>query len=235
MQALRAQGMGIKPIMRELHLAKETVRRFYRAASVDELLAKARDHRPSILDDFKPCLHQRWNEGCTNVWQLFSEIRGQGYRGGYGTVRDYLQPFRVLAAAPPAAPAPPKVRDVTSWLLRDPDSLDDDENLKLKQARERCPHLDALAGHVTDFAKILTGRHGEQLDAWITAAEASDLPDLHSFTRGLKRDHDAVLNGLTLPWSSGAVEGNVNRLKMIKRQMYGRAGFALLRKRVLLC
>jgi transposase len=234
-QALRAQGKGIKPIMRELGLAKETVRRFYRAASVDELLAKARDRRPSILDDFKPHLHRRWNEGWTNVWQLHAEIRGQGYRGGYGTVRDYLQPFRALAAAPPATPAPPKVRDVTSWMLRDPDSLDDDQKLQLKQARDHCPHLDALAGHVTEFAKILTGRHGERLDAWIAAADADDLPDLHSFTHGLSSDYDAVLNGLTLPWSSGAVEGNVNRIKMIKRQMYGRAGFALLRKRVLLC
>ena len=89
----------------------------------------------------------------------------------------------------------------------------------------RCPHLDALAGHVTEFAKILTARHGDRLDAWIAAAEADDQPDLHSFTTGLKQDHAAVLNGLTLPHSSGAVEGNVNRIKMIKRQMYGRAGF----------
>ena len=221
--------------MRELHLAKETVRRFYRAASVDELLAKTRDRRPSILDDHKPYLHQRWNEGCTNVWQLHAEIRGQGYRGGYGTVRDYLQPFRALAAAPPATPAPPKVRDVTSWLLRDPDSLDEDEKLTLKQIQERCPHLDALAGHVTEFAKILTGRHGERLDVWIAAVDAGDQPDLRSFTNGLRHDYDAVLNRLTLPWSSGAVEGNVNRIKMIKRQMYGRAGFnLLLRKRVIL-
>jgi hypothetical protein len=84
------------------------------------LVAKARDRRPSILDDFKPYLHQRWNEGCTNVWQLHAEIRGQGYRGGYGTVRDYLQPFRALAAAPPATPAPPKVRTTHSgtWKRR---------------------------------------------------------------------------------------------------------------------
>jgi transposase len=234
-QALRAQGKGIKPIMRDLGLAKETVRRFYRAASADELLAKTRDRRPSILDDFKPYLHQRWNQGCTNVWQLHAEIRGRGYRGGYGTVRDYLQPFRALAAAPPATPVPPKVRDVTSWMLRDPDSLDEDQKLQLAQIQERCPHLDALAGHVTEFAKILTGRHGERLEAWIAAVDADDQPDLHSFTHGIRRDYDAVLNGLTLPWSSGAVEGNVNRLKMLKRQMYGRAGFDLLCKRVLLC
>ena len=122
---------------------------------------------------------------------------------------------------------------MTSWILRDPATLNDEEQVKLNQVRARCPHLDALADHVTEFAKILTGRHGDRLDAWI-AADADDQPELHSFTTGLKQDHAAVLNGLTLPHSSGPVEGNVNRIKMIKRQMYGRASFDLLRKRVIL-
>jgi len=233
-QALRAQGKGIKPIMRQTGLAKETVRRFYRAATVGELLAKVKDGRPSVLDDYKPYLHQRWNEGCTNVRQLHAELTERGYKGGYGTIRDYVLPFRQAGAAPPAAPGPPKARDVASWILTDPGHLDDDKKARLAQARERCPQLDALAGHVTEFAKILTGLHGDRLDDWITAVEADDQPDLHSFANGIKRDHDAVLNGLTMPWSSGVVEGNVNRLKMIKRQMYGRAAFPLLRKRVLL-
>jgi hypothetical protein len=93
--------------------------------------------------------------------------------------------------------------------------------------------VDALARHVTAFAKILTGWHGDRLDDWTAAVEADDQPDLHSFTHGIKRDYDAVKNGLTLQWSSGAVEGNVNRLKVLKRQMYGHAGFDLLRHRVL--
>ena len=233
-QALRAQGKGIKPIMRETGLAKETVRRFCRAATVDELLAKAKDGRPSLLDDHKPYLHQRWNQGCTNVRQLHAELTERGYKGGYGTIRDYVLPFRQAGAAPPAVPGPPKARDLARWILTDPENMDDDEKAKLAQARERCLHLDALAGHVTEFAKILTGLHGDRLDEWITAVEADDQPDLHSFANGIKRDYDAVKNGLTLPWNSGVVEGNVNRLKMIKRQMYGRATFPLLRKRVLL-
>ena len=142
-QALRAQGKGIKPIMRQTGLAKETVRRFYRAATVDELLAKVRDGRPSLLDDYKPYLHQRWNEGCTNVRQLHAELKERGYKGGYGTIRDYVLPFRQAGAAPPAVPGPPKARDLASWILTDPDNLDDDEKAKLAQARERCPHLDA--------------------------------------------------------------------------------------------
>jgi transposase len=233
-QALRAAGKGIMPIMAELGLARGTVRRFARAASAEDLLAKARGRRPSVLDDFKPYLHQRWNAGCTNMLQLHAEIKQAGYGGSYYTVRNYLQPFRATGTAPPPVPAPPKARHVASWILRDPATLDQDEQAKLQDVRARCPHLDALAGHVTEFAKILTGRHGGRLDAWIATVDADDQPDLHSFTTGLKQDHAAVLNGLTLPHSSGAVEGNVNRIKMIKRQMYGRASLDLLRKRVIL-
>jgi transposase len=233
-QSLKAQGKGIKPIKRETGLAKETVRRFYYAETVDELLAKVKDGRPSILDEHKPYLHQRWNEGCANVIQLHAELKERGYKGSYGTIRDYVLPFREAGAAPPAVPGPPKARDLARWITTDPDNLDDDEKAKLAGAREHCPHLDAIAGHVTEFAKILTGLHGDRLDDWIAAVEADDQPDLHSFVRGIKRDYDAVLNGLTMTWSSGVVEGNVNRLKMLKRQTYGRAASPLLRKRVLL-
>jgi len=233
-QGLKAQGKGIKPIRRETGLAKGTVRRFYYAETVDELLAKVKDGRPSILDEHKPYLHQRWNEGCTNVIQLHAELKERGYTGGYGTIRDYVLPFREAGAAPPAVPGPPKARDLARWITADPDHLDDDEKAELARARERCPDLDALAGHVTEFAKMLTGLHGDRLDGWIAAVEADDQPELHSFVRGIRRDYDAVLNGLTMPWSSGAVEGNVNRVKMLKRQTYGRAAFPLLRKRVLL-
>ncbi len=110
--ALREQGKGIKTIMRELGLAKETVRRFARAGSVEELLAKPLAGRPSVLDAHKPYLHQRWNEGCHSASQLFREIREHGYAGSRATVADYVRPFRPLGAAPPAAPPPPKVRHI---------------------------------------------------------------------------------------------------------------------------
>jgi transposase len=201
---------------------------------VEELLARPREGRPSILDPFKPYLHQRWRDGHTCVARLFEEIRVQGYQGSAGIVRNYLRPFRELGSTPPPAPAPPKVRDLTGWLLRHPDSLDADQQLKLKQVLARCPDLDAVAVHVAAFAEIMCGLHGDRLHGWIAKVEADPLPDLHSFTAGLKRDLDAVVNGLTLPYGSGAVEGAVNRIKMLKRQMYGRASFDLLRKRVLL-
>ncbi|AEV87151.1 transposase [Actinoplanes sp. SE50] len=80
----------------------------------------------------------------------------------------------------------------------------------------------------------MTARDGQRLNDWIAAVVADDQPDLRSFTAGLRRDHDAVVNGLTMTYSSGVVEGHVNRIKMIKRQMYGRANLDLLRKRILL-
>ena len=187
-----------------------------------------------MLDEFTEHLHERWNDGCTTALTLFDEIRAVGYRGSYATVRDYLRPFRDVGAAPPATPKIPKVRTITSWMLHHPDNLTDDEQLGLKQVLASCQHLETTAAHVTSFAEMLTGRHGDRLGSWMTAAASDDLPHLHRFVRGIERDHAAVLNGLTLPYNSGAVEGNVNRIKMLKRQMYGRAGFDLLRKRILL-
>lgn len=105
-----------------------------------------------------------------------------------------MLPFREGGAAPPSVPGPPKARDLARWITAGPGNLDDDEKAKLAEARERCAHLDALADHVTEFAKILTGRHGDRLDDWITAVEADDQPEPHSFVRGIKRDYDAVLN-----------------------------------------
>jgi hypothetical protein len=139
------------------------VRRFARAATVDELLAKARDGKPSILDEHKAYLHQRWNDGCTNVLTLFQEIKARGYHGSYGTVREYPRLFRGTTAPAPR-PTAPKVRDVTRWLLSRPDSLEDEEKTNLAQVLSRCPHLQATAEHVATFADMLTSRRGRLCD-----------------------------------------------------------------------
>lgn len=129
-QELKADGKNVTAVMRELRLAPGTARRYYHAASVDEVVAGALTGWPSKLDDHKPFLHQRWNSGCTNIGQLHREITARGYRGSYGTVYAYLRPFKGQAA-PPAVPAPPKVRHITSLILRDPASLDESEQASL--------------------------------------------------------------------------------------------------------
>jgi transposase len=233
-QELLTQGATIRAIARELGLARGTVRRFARASSVDELLAKPHPGRPRVLDEHADYLRQRLAGGATNAVTLCAELRERGYRGSATTLRTYLRPLRAAVGRPPAPRRPPKTRQLTSWLLTHPDRLADDDRDQLTRARAACPHLDALATHVSAFAEILTARQGQRLNDWITAVEADDQPDLRSFTAGLRRDHDAVVNGLTMPYSSGVVEGHVNRIKMIKRQMYGRANLDLLRKRILL-
>ncbi|MEV8529410.1 transposase [Streptomyces sp. NPDC052000] len=120
------------------------------------------------------------------------------------------------------------------WILRRPETLPEIDHLRLKAVLVHCPELDALTTHVRSFAQMLTERQGERLPQWLDAVRRDDLPSLHTLAAGIERDRDAVIAGLTLPWNSGVVEGHVNRMKMLKRQMFGRAGFALLRKRVLL-
>jgi len=119
--------------------------------------------------------------------------------------------------------------------LTDPARRDPAGAATFQAITARCPELSALARHTAEFAKILTDRHGDQLDAWMATVDADPgQPGLHSFTNGIRQDYQAVRNGLTLPWNSGLIEGLNTRTKLLKRQMYGRAAFPLLRKRILL-
>ncbi|WP_328876145.1 transposase [Streptomyces sp. NBC_00287] len=147
-------------------------------------------------------------------------------------VRAYIATLR--AAPPQVPPPPPTVRRVTGWLTRHLAALSEDERAALKEVLARCPELDAAAEHVRDFSEILTQRRGSTLPAWIAVVDSSKLPGLTNFALHLLRDLDALTAGLTLHWSSGGTEGAVNRIKKIKRQLYGRAGFELLRKMILL-
>jgi len=135
-QALRAQGCSVREIARRLGLARNTAAKFANAASIDELLVKATS-RPSILDPFKPYLSQRWNQGITSATALHAEIRARGWKGGILTAERYLRQFRTAdgrdrqaRAQPqltaPSAPAPPKPRQVTRWIMTRPDHLASD-------------------------------------------------------------------------------------------------------------
>jgi transposase len=230
---LLAQGRNYTQISEMLGLTRHTVRKFARAATADQVITGP-SPRSSRLDRFAPYLQQRWNEGCTDAAQLFTEIQAQGYSGSKRSARRYLQPLRATLTTPVLPPPPPTVREVTRWITSHPDHLTDDETARLSQLKARSTQLSAAAGHVSAFAEMMTGRHGEHLPAWLAAVDLDNLPHLHSFTSGIRRDQAAVANGLTLEHSSGAVEGNVCRIKAIKRQMFGRANLDLLRKRILL-
>ncbi|MEV8534697.1 ISL3 family transposase [Streptomyces sp. NPDC051211] len=230
--ALLEAGHSRRSIARQLGMGLSTVQRFAHARTPEALFQGQWQDRPTKLDTFKPYLHQRWQDGFTNAWKLWEEITDRGYQGGYAAVRDYLRPLRTVPHTP--AIRPPSARTVSSWILTHPDALPDENQLRMKIAVAHCPELEALAGHVRSFGQMLTRREGHLTQDWIAAVRADDLPGLHSFANGLERDLAAVVAGLSTPWNSGVVEGHINRIKMLKRQMFGRAGFHLLRKRVLL-
>ena len=227
-------GESLSAISRVTGLDRKTVQRFARAGSAGELLGKATS-RESKLDKFTPYLasaverrrHRRRRAPRRTATARLGRQRAD---------RPPLRPaIPAGARRARAGPAVPKTRQITRWLLTRPDHLQPDEQAQLEAVRARCPHIDALAGHVTAFAEMMTARTGSRdLEGWLAAVEADDQSGLRSFATGIRNDMPAVINGLTLHWNSGRVEGTVNKIKMIKRQMYGRAGFDLLRKRVTL-
>ena len=231
--AALARGLTLAEISRGLQLDRKTVRRYATAASPGELSGGTRAAQASLLDPHLPYLHTRWEEGCRRTDQLYQEIRARGYHGSLRTLRRHTAQLRQTSAlqAPPPAPAPKKA---ASWILTPPAKLADADRAALAQITARCPELTATCTLVRDFAGMLCHRRGRHLEAWASSAEASPVPELRGFAAGLRKDWAAVTAGLTLPYSSGSVEGHVNRIKMIKRQMYGRAKPDLLRKRVLL-
>ncbi|RSD16346.1 ISL3 family transposase [Amycolatopsis eburnea] len=229
---LLAAGHSQRAIARHLGMGGKTVARYARAATPEALFSGQWQNRPSKLDPFKAHLRQRWADGATNAWALWKEIGALGYAGGYGAVRDHLRTMRTVPQA--VALKPPSPRRVSGWITTRPEMLPEPHRRRLQAILAHCPELTALVEHVGTFADMLTTLQGERLGQWLVDVRGDDLPSLHNFAAGLERDLAAVTAGLTLPWNSGVVEGHVNRIKMLKRQMYGRAGFHLLRKRVLL-
>jgi hypothetical protein len=231
---LRAAGKTLPEAAAALGLSRQLTGRFWRAPGADALL-KVRG--ASALDPWKPYLRRRWDAGTTTIAVLHREITALGYAGSEPTTYAWLALLKLAAA--PKPPAPPGKRQVTGWMLTDPARLDSGQQAQLAAICGCCPELETLAGHVTAFAKMLTRRAGDHpgagLDDWLAAAGNSPgQPELASFATGIRRDYQAVRNALTLPWSSGPVEGLNTRTKLLERQMYGRASFPLLRKRILL-
>src|SRR5271166_4923721 len=160
-------GQPEAAIRRATGLDRRTVQKYARAASADELVAGM--SRESRLDEFKPYICQRWNQGLTDASQIHAELRQRGWTGSPQTVRRYVHLLRQAGPAVTPAPAVPKTREITRWLLSRPGSLDDGDQARLAAVRAGCPHLDALAGHIRDFAGMMTRRQGLlALEDWLT-------------------------------------------------------------------
>lgn len=227
------QGAYITQIAHEFGLSRQTVSKWLHS---DTVPPDGRGYHLPVakIDPFVPYLEQRLAEGCTNQSQLWREIRERGFTGNRSLVGRWVR-----ARTPPFAkqqnkptPLPPPKRLV--WvLLRDEKGFSAEEQVAWERIQHE-PDIQLMRDLAQQYGQIIRQRLPDQLDAWLTACEESDIAELSNFATVLRRDYAAVKAALTEPWSSGQVEGQVNRLKLIKRSMYGRAGFSLLRARVLL-
>lgn len=239
---LQQQGVSQRQIAKQMHMGRRTVSRYVNADEFPE--RAARTGPPNPLIPYVPYLQRRWAEGCFNARQLWRELGPQNYTGGYMRVwrwtTQQLRPVPAEAVSPlpepvVSAPSPPAISaQHAAWLLvKPPDKLKADEPSLVQRLTDVCPAAKVAHDLAQQFGTMIRERNVEPLDAWLASAKSAGIAELRSFALGLERDVSAVRAALTLPWSNGPTEGHVHRLKLIKRQMYGRAKFDLLRKRVL--
>ncbi len=229
---LLAKGWLPGQIASALHLDPKTVRKYTLAATADELISTA-PRLSQLLEPYKPHLRRRTAEGCISTQTLLAEIREQGFRGSERTLRRWLIRLREHIDEP-EQPKAIKPRDLVAWIMRPQDDLSADERLDLKRVCDGNPELAATCDLARRFNVMLRERRGLELAQWADDARDGPVREIASFAAGLRKDWKAVVAGLTLPYSSGKVEGRINKIKMLKRTMFGRANHDLLRLRILL-
>ena len=244
---MREQGATISQIARSLDMNRKTARIYFYADVFPE--RKKNKCIKTSIDPHVAYLQARYDEGCRNVMQLFREIRTQGYTGSYKPVKRWMWLRREVPAPSTAkhlvagvqqqrAAALQAVNDLPSscrlaWLLISQNaclSEDDQKILNKILGNDLVKRVYDLA---QQFGQMVCERKHEQLDAWLDACATSKLSQMVSFAQSIRSDYSAIKAALSTKWSNGPTEGHINRLKMIKRLMFGRAKFDLLRIRVL--
>jgi transposase len=245
--SLRSQGLSGQAIAAELGVSKTTVFNYLRSSTFNERRQRS-DQGLSLLNPYHDYLLSRWNSGYYNTQKLFEEIVMAGYTGSYATVVRFTRYLKSLPGFEPAKgstkKAFPKVSSssqrpltpsrVTALVLRRPELTEPNEREAIAQLQTAHSDLKSAIELAQQFASLVRQRLPEQLDTWLDKAKNSSVSLLHSFAVGLESDYNAVKAGVTMSLSNGPVEGHINRLKMLKRQMYGRAKLDLLERRFLL-
>jgi transposase len=245
--ALHRQGSAGKAIARQLGIGTSTVFRYLRTPTFPERKHRSNRGWFSVLAPYKNLLLARWNAGCREALRLFHDLTRQGYTGSYATVARYARRLRLAQGitprqrpmrrhVPPVAEptAPPlTVRRAAALILKREENRDAQDTQQIAQLQAQHAELAEAIALTQDFADLVRQRQPEQLDSWLERATQSALTAFQRFAKSLREDYAAVKAGVTLRWSTGPVEGHINRLKMLKRQMFGRAGVDLLRQRML--
>ena len=244
---LRGQGYSGQAIARHLGISRSTVFRHLRSEAFPERKGRG-DAGHSLLDPWQDVVFEHWNSDRRHGRQLFRTLQDDGYRGSYPTLPRYLQRLRAaqgitLARKPAKQPRPVLVAAprrvltsrTTAWLvLRRAEKRSADERALLADLRQHAPELNEAIGLAEEFTGLIRDHAPDRLDPWLQRTRDSTVRQLQSFAKRLMDDYAAVRAGVALAWSNGPTEGQVNRLKTLKRQMYGRANLDLLSQRFLL-
>ena len=243
---LHHQGWSPRLIAQHLGIGRMTVVRYLQAPTFPERKGRS-ETRKSLLTPYTAEILTRWNAGCREARQLFQAIQRQGYTGSYPTVARYVQRLRQAQGLRPRARRPGRTllrvvagrhpplttRRATRVVLKQPSKQTDDDTQLIAHLKDQHGELATAIDLAQDFAAIVRERQPDRFDSWLARATASAVAPLRRFATGLRADDEAVKAGLRLPWSNGPVEGQINRLKMLKRSMFGRAKIDLLSRRFL--
>jgi transposase len=231
---LHRRGHTQRAISAEVGIVCKTIRRWLRMGQFPE--RKLVTGRRSHVRQFDDYLRQRWNEGCHNATLLFREIRERGYQGSRQMVSNHTSTWRM---GPRSKSSQRKTLDriapkhAAILACRPAERLSEQPRTLLEQVAINCPSLRSMRFLALDFREAISSNERDGMLHWIRTAAQSGFGPLARFAYGLRKDFNAVIAAVETPWSNGQTEGQINRLKAIKRQMYGRAGFPLLRARVL--
>jgi transposase len=249
---LMEEGLSTEEIAQQVGKSRRTVQRWVNEGKFRHDVRRRR----SKLDSHLPFLNRRWQEGCRNILQLWREFTEQGYDGSYKSLYNYLGRHFSSPPVLPALPPPPvqlvnKGRSVrrihrrgspplipppsprqTLWMLLKPEKLKEPEQEVIERLIELSPEIKKAAKLTSNFYQLMKERKVGQLSAWIEEAQNNKIPELRAFVRGIENDRTVIEAAMSHEWSNGQTEGQINRLKLVKRQMYGRGKADLLRARV---
>src|SRR5262245_59975530 len=240
--ALHGQGWSNRLIAQHLGIGRMTVVRSLQAPTFPERKGHTNPGK-SVLTPYKEQLLKQWNAGCREARRLFQDLQRHGYTGSYPTVARYAQRVRQAQGLQPREQRPSHTLPLVVDMQQQPLTTRRATRIVLKRPPQRTAedaHLQVQHHDVAvaidlaqDFCTLVRARQADRFDDWLARAMASGVAPLRRFATGLRADDEAVKAGFRLPWSNGPVEGHINRLKMLKRQMFGRATLDLLSRRFL--